>query len=100
MYWDIKMVQRAGVQRAGVIWCDGQQPPGLESCDGEKERLPYPQGHFLVSVQGGGESPIYQIHGQMVWPSSAESQTLAEQIQLRQATCGWAFLLSLVLGGE
>jgi len=60
-----------------------------------------PRDIFFVSVQGGGESPIYQIHRQMVSPSSAESQrNLAKQILLCQATCGWAFLLSLVLGGE
>jgi hypothetical protein len=56
---------------------------------------------FFVCVQGGGESPIHQIHKQMVSPSCAASErSLAKQILLCQATCGWAFLVCLVLCGE
>ena len=74
--------------------------PLCKSCDGAKESLPYFQGSFFVSVQcvGGGGSPIHQIHRQMLPPSCAEGvRNLAKQFLLCQATCGWSFLVSLVL---
>ena len=99
--FDWKSANELDVWMLLPTWCDGQRQPGLESCDGEKERLPYPQGHFFCLCAGWGRVPIHQIHKQMVSPSCAASErSLAKQILLCQATCGWAFLVCLVLCGE